>query len=115
MTSPSKDETKTGTGVGGDEEREHNGQEPENAPVDTILAPAKAQGAQLSAAPTATKVKKNSRQRISDEKLEGMSAAEIRAVATDRGYKTTLGGRSGLAAQFKKDQEADESLEASEE
>jgi hypothetical protein len=40
------------------------------------------------------------RQRLSAEKLSGMSASEIRAVAEDRGYRIGLGGRRVLANRF---------------
>jgi hypothetical protein len=53
----------------------------------------------------------SSRQRISDEKLSTMGRAEIRAVASDRGYPLSdgLGGR-GTRAAFLEHQKNDSSL-----
>lgn len=57
------------------------------------------------------KPKKNSRKRLTAEQLDGMSPAEIRAVAIDRGYKNTFGGRKVLATAFLAAQDADDTLE----
>lgn len=54
----------------------------------------------------------SSRQRISDEQIQKMSGAELRAVASDRGYdfSDAMGSR-GTRAAFARAQEEDTSLE----
>lgn len=63
------------------------------------------------AAPLHPSVNPNSRQKITKEKILGMTKPEIKAVAHDRGYKLGAdAGRKVLAARFLEAQEKDTSL-----
>jgi hypothetical protein len=59
----------------------------------------------------ARRVVKNSRRRFTEEDLRLMSPAEVRAVASDRGYPEYLGGRAGVVRHFLKAQEEDDTLD----
>ena len=72
------------------------------------------EGLQTKSAPKIEKLKKNSRKRLTEEEAEKLSRAELRAVATDRGYEAAKGGRSVSVAAFLKAQEADDSLDEAE-